>query len=70
MARLNVEIPEIYLDVLNVFKVTNKVDIEKKFEKTSQTTALQYILTDYMYLKNEISLLNMLKNNETIIRSD
>lgn len=66
MARLNIEIPEIYLDVLNVFKVTNKGDIEKKFEKSSQATALQFILTDYVNLKNEDSLINMLKNNEII----
>lgn len=65
MSRLNIEIPDIYLDVLNIFKVTNKGDIEKKFEKSSQTTALQYILIDYMNLKNEDLLTNMLENNKT-----
>lgn len=66
MARLNTNIEDRYLDALNIFKVSNKSEIELKFKKSDQQTAVQYIILEYMKLKNLIHIIEILENNKDI----
>ena len=67
MARLNTNIDDKYLDALNVFKISNKSEIELKFnEKSDQQTAIQYIIIEYMKLKNLTHLIEILENSKDV----
>ena len=64
MARLNVTIKDEYLDVINMFKVSNKSEIEQKFNKSDQSEAVQYIILKFMELNNQSTYIDYLKNKE------
>jgi len=66
MARLNTNIEDRYLDALNIFKVSSKLEIELKFKKSDQQTAVQYIILEYMKLKNLTHLIEILENNKDV----
>jgi len=66
MARLNINIEDRYLDSLNIFKVSSKSEIELKFKKSDQQTAVQYIILEYMKLKNLTHLIEILENNKDV----
>ncbi len=61
MARLNINIRNEYLDVINMFKISNKHEVEKKFEKSDQSGAVQYIILEYMKQNNIINYISMLE---------
>ncbi len=64
MARLNVNLKDEYLDVVNMFKVSNKSEIERVFEKSDQQEAVQYIILKFMELNNLSIYVEYLKNKE------
>jgi hypothetical protein len=64
MTKLNIEIKENYLDAINIFKITHKNEIAQEFGNLSQTTAVQYILKDYMNCKGLSDLSKLLDENE------
>jgi len=53
MTRLNIELPDECVDVINMFTVSNKHKIEEKYGKSTQSTAIQLILLYYMN-KNDL----------------
>jgi len=61
MARLNVTLKDEYLDVINMFKVSNKSEIEQKFSKSDQPEAIQYIISEFMKCKNLNTYVEMLE---------
>lgn len=61
MTRLNVNIKDAYLDVINMFKVSNKSEIEQKFNKSDQPEAIQYIILEFMKQKNLNNYVEMLE---------
>ncbi len=65
MARLNTNIDDKYLDALNIFKVSNKSEIELKFNKKSdQQMAIQFIICEYMKQNNISHIIEILENNK------
>lgn len=63
MARLNTNIEDKYLDAINIYKVSNKPEIELKFNKSDQQAAIQYIISDYMKIKNLTHIIEILESN-------
>lgn len=64
MTRLNINIEDKYLDVINIFKVSNKSEIELKFKKSDQQMAIQHIILKYMKQNNLPDYVEMLENNK------
>jgi len=64
--KLNIKIEKSYLDSLNIFKVSSKSEIELRFKKSDQQTAVQYIILEYMKLKNLTHLIEILENNKDV----
>ncbi len=62
MARLNISIRDEYLDVINMFKVSNRHEVEKKFEKSDQSKAVQYIILEYMKQNNISNYVSILES--------
>lgn len=53
MARLNIEIPDKYLDVLNIIKITNKSEIENLFKaESTQSSTLQLLVLEFVKVRN------------------
>lgn len=67
MARLNVNLKDEYLDVINMFKVSSKSEIEQKFKKSDQSEAIQYIILKFMELNNQTMYIDYLKSKDTNI---
>ncbi len=64
MTRLNIELPDECVDVINMFAVSNKHKIEEKYGKSTQSTVIQLILLFYMDKNNLNSYVEMLENNK------
>ena len=62
--RLNIEIEKSYLNVLNMFIISHKYEIEKKYGKSTQSTALQFIIYEFVKSRNLTYYINMLENNK------
>jgi len=61
MTRLNIELPDECVDVINMFTVSNKHKIEEKYGKSTQSTAIQLILLYYMNKNDLYNYVDMLE---------
>ncbi len=66
MTRLNINIKDEYLDVINMFKVSNKTEVEQKFQKSNQTEAVQYIILEFMKHNNLNNYVDMLEEESNL----
>lgn len=64
MTRLNIELPDECVDVINMFAVSNKHQIEEKYGKSTQSTVVQLILSYYMNENKLNNYVDMLENNK------
>lgn len=52
-SRLNIYIPDKYLDVLNIIKITNKGEIENLFKaESTQSSTLQLLVLEFVKVRN------------------
>lgn len=61
MTRLNVEVPDRCVDVINMFAVSEKHEIEEKYGKSTQSTVIQLILSEFVKNRNLENYTIMLK---------
>lgn len=64
MSRINIEVPDKYIKVFNMLKISNGSEIKSTFEKASQITTFQYILLEFVKTKKLIHYIDMLEKEE------
>lgn len=62
--RLNIKIEKSYLDVLNMIVISHKREIGEKYGRCTQSTAVQFIIYEFMKNNNLTYYIDMLENNK------